>query len=109
VLEEKERGLRIRMVQYKDKPEAAEAAAQLAELTGSKEYQYNFYLKRNLALKPEEVEAAVDATKKEPVAKLPWDPDEYVRMPFSQRAEYARTHVEVGGQIYAGGGVHSRP
>src|SRR5882762_9525849 len=27
VLEAKERGLRIRMVQYKDKPEAAEAAA----------------------------------------------------------------------------------
>ena len=109
VLEAKERGLRIRMVQYKDKPEAAEAAAQLAELTSSKEYQYNFYVRRSLALKPEEVEAAVNATKKEPVAKLPWDPDEYVRMPFSQRAEYARTHVELGNQIYAGGGIHSLP
>src|SRR6266478_3432782 len=94
VLEEKERGLRIRMVQYKDKPEAAEAAAQLAELTNSKQYLHNFYVRRNLDLKPEELETAVNATKKEPVAKLPWDPDEYVRMPFSQRAEYARTHVE---------------
>jgi hypothetical protein len=93
VLEEKERGLRIRMVQYKDKPEAAEAAAQLAELTSSTEYRYNFYVRRNLDLKPEELEA-VSATKKEPVAKLPWDPDEYVRMPFHKRAEYARTHVE---------------
>jgi hypothetical protein len=109
VLEEKERGLRIRMVQYKDKPEAAEAAAQLAELTSSVEYLHNFYVRRSLALKPEEVEAAVNTTKKAPVAKLPWDPDEYVRMPFSQRAEYARTHVELGNQIYAGGGIHSLP
>jgi hypothetical protein len=34
------------------------------------------------------------AIKKDPVAKLPWDPDEFVRMPFHKRDEYARTHVE---------------
>ena len=53
------------------------------------EYLSNFYIKHF----PEE-EIAVDPPKEEPPAKLPWDADEYVRMPFCARAEYARTHSE---------------
>jgi hypothetical protein len=46
---------------------------------------------RNLALNQDEKETAAET---EPVAKLPWDPDEYVRLPFHKRDEYARTHVD---------------
>jgi len=63
----------------------------LAELTQSDEYQLNFYVRRNLPLNQDKEETAI---KKDPVAKLPWDHDEYVRMPFHKRDEYARTHVE---------------
>jgi Family of unknown function (DUF5681) len=90
-LEAKERGLRAEMSVHKGTPSADEAAARLAELINSDEYRTNFYVRRNLALNQDEKEPA---TKKEPVAKLPWDPDEYVRMPFYARAEYARTHDE---------------
>jgi hypothetical protein len=90
-LEAKERGLRAEMSLHKDTSLANAAAARLAELTHSNEYLTNFYVRRNLALNQDEKETA---TKKDPVAKLPWDPDEYVRMPFHKRAEYARTHAE---------------
>jgi hypothetical protein len=50
------------------------------------EYLSNFFIRRQ----PEEI--VVDAPKEEPAAKLPWDPDEYVRFPFYARDEYARTH-----------------
>jgi hypothetical protein len=91
-LEKKEAALRKIIALKKGTPEAAQAAADLADLVGSMEYVSNFFIRRGLA--PEDQETAVNATEKEPVAKLPWDPDEYVRLPFHKRDEYARTHVE---------------
>jgi Family of unknown function (DUF5681) len=92
MLEAKERGYRAQMRLHKGTSLADEAAARLAELKHSDEYLTNFYVRRNLALNQGEKETAV---KKVPVvAKLPWDPDEYVRLPFHKRDEYARTHVD---------------
>lgn len=65
------------------------AVAQLAKLKNSDRYLTNYYLRWY----PLEKEVVVEGPKKEePPAKLPWDADEYVRMPFHARAEYARTH-----------------
>jgi hypothetical protein len=83
----REAALRETIALHKGTPEGDAAAASLAELTSSMEYRSNFYIKDF----PEE-EIAVDPPKEEPPAKLPWDADEYVRMPFYARDEYARTH-----------------
>jgi hypothetical protein len=93
-IEKKEAALRKIIAFKKGTPEAAEAAAHLAELTSSMEYLSNFFIRRNLT--PEQQEAVLNETEKVPVVvvKLPWDPDEYVRLPFHKRDEYARTHVE---------------
>jgi hypothetical protein len=66
------------------------AVAQLAKLKNSDRYRTNYFLHWY----PPEEEIAVDPPKEEPPAKLPWDADEYVRMPFYARAEYERTHSE---------------
>ena len=79
-LEKKEAALRKIIALKKGTPEAAQAAADLADLIGSMEYVSNFFIRRGLA--PEDQETAVNATEKEPVAKLPWDPDEYVDCHF---------------------------
>jgi hypothetical protein len=64
------------------------AVTRLAELKNSDRYLTNYFLHRS----PPEEEITVEPPKEEPPAKLPWDADEYLRMPFSLRAEYARTH-----------------
>ncbi|HEY8670364.1 MAG TPA: DUF5681 domain-containing protein [Terriglobales bacterium] len=66
------------------------AVTRLAEFKNTDEYRTNYFLHWH----PPEEEIAVDPPKEEPPAKLPWDADEYVRMPFYARAEYARTHSE---------------
>lgn len=86
-LRKKEAALRETIALHKGTPEGDAAAAALAELTSSMEYLSNLYIKHF----PEE-EIAAEPPKEEPPAKLPWDADEYVRMPFYARAEYARTH-----------------
>jgi hypothetical protein len=92
-IEKKEAALRKIIALKQGTPEAAEAAVHLAELTSSMAYLSNFYIRRNLT--PEDREALLNEPEKVPVVvKLPWDPDEYVRMPFHKRDEYARTHVE---------------
>jgi Family of unknown function (DUF5681) len=92
-IEKKEAALRKIIALKQGTPEAAEAAVHLAELTSSMEYLSNFYIRRNLT--PEDREALLKEPEKVPVVvKLPWDPDEYVRMPFHKRDEYARTHVD---------------
>jgi hypothetical protein len=65
------------------------AVVRLAELKNTDRYRTNYFLHWHL---PEET---VDTPKKdEPDAKLPWDADDFVRMPFYARKEYARTHSE---------------
>ena len=91
MLEAKERGYRAQVRLHEGTSLADEAAARLAELKHSDEYLTNFYVRRNLALNQDKKETVI---KKVSVAKLPWDADEYVRLPFHKRDEYARTHVE---------------
>ena len=65
------------------------AVTRLAWIRNSERWTTNYFL-----WQPPEEEIAVEPPKEEPPAKLPWDADEYVRMPFYMRAEYARTHSE---------------
>jgi len=74
--------------EHKGTPFGDFAAARLAEFKNTDRYRTNYFLHWY----PPEEEIAVDPPKEEPPAKLPWDADEYVRMPFSARDEYARTH-----------------
>jgi hypothetical protein len=60
-----------------------------AELKSTARYQTNYFLSS-----PPEQEVAVDPPKEAPPTKLPWDRDEYVRLPFSARKEYMRTHSQ---------------
>jgi hypothetical protein len=89
LLEAKERDLRTEMSLHQGTALANAAAARLAELTQSDEYQLNFYVRRNLPLIQDKEETAI---KKEPVAKLPFDGDEYARTRTHARKEYERTH-----------------
>jgi hypothetical protein len=93
-LEKKEAALRKIIALKKGTPEAAQAAADLADLIGSMEYASNFFIRRGLA--PQDQETAlneVDLPKKEePPAKLPFDGDEYARTRTHARKEYERTH-----------------
>ena len=87
-LRKREAALRETIALHKGTPKGAAAAAALTELTSSMEYRSNFYIKYF----PEEETPVEPPKKEEPPAKLPWDADEYVRMPFYARDEYARTH-----------------
>jgi hypothetical protein len=84
-------GWEAHIIEHKGTPLGDFAVAQLAKLKNSDRYLTNYFLHWY----PPEEEIEVDPPKKEePPAKLPWDPDEYVRLPFHKRDEYARTHVE---------------
>ncbi len=64
-------------------------ATSRGQLPQSDEYLTNFYVRRHLAPNQHKEETA---TKKEPVAKLPFDGDEYARTRTHARKEYERTH-----------------
>ena len=70
---------------------ANEAAVRLEELTHSMEYLTNMYVFQKLESMVPPENAVVGAPK---VAKLPWDQDEFIRMPFCKRDEYIRTHSQ---------------
>jgi hypothetical protein len=90
-LKREEAALRNTIALHKGTPLADDAAARLHALTHSDEYLSNFYISSSLeSLVPPE-DAVVGAPK---VTKLPWDQDEFIRMPFSKRDEYIRTHSE---------------
>jgi Family of unknown function (DUF5681) len=89
-LREKQASLRETIDRHKGTPEGDAAVAALTELTSSIEYRSNFYIKNS---RDEDIVVEVPK-EEEPPAKLPWDADEYVRMPFYARAEYERTHSE---------------
>ena len=74
--------------EHKGTPIGDFAVTRLAELKNTDRYRTNYFLR----YPPEEEVAADPPKKEEPPTKLPWDADEYVRMPFSARDEYARTH-----------------
>jgi hypothetical protein len=75
--------------EHQGTPEGNFAVAQLAKLKSSSRYRTNYIL----WYLPEQ-EVAVDPPKEAPPTKLPWDRDEYVRLPFSARKEYERTHSQ---------------
>jgi Family of unknown function (DUF5681) len=82
--------LRETIDRHKGTAEGNAAAAELAQLTSSHEYQFNFHIHKYLTT---DIPVVAPPKKEEP-AKLPWDADEFVRMPFHARKEYARTHSE---------------
>jgi hypothetical protein len=75
--------------EHQGTPEGNFAVAQLDKLKSSSRYQTNYFL-----WYPPKEEVATDPPKEAPPAKLPWDADEWVRLPFSARKEYMRTHSE---------------
>jgi hypothetical protein len=75
--------------EHRGTPKGDFAVAQLAELKSTSRYRTNYIL-----WYPPEEEVAAGTPKEAPPAKLPWDADEYVRLPFSARAQYARTHSQ---------------
>jgi hypothetical protein len=88
-----EAALRNTIALHKGTPLGDEAAARLDALTHSDEYLSNFYTLQSLEslVSPED---AVVGAPKERVAKLPWNQQEYIQLPFYARDEYARTHSE---------------
>jgi hypothetical protein len=92
-LKREEAALRNTIALHKGTPLADDAVARLHALTHSDEYLSNLYILQSLeSLVPPE--DAVVGAPKERVAKLPWDQQEFIRMPFFQRDEYIRTHSE---------------
>jgi hypothetical protein len=92
-LKREEAALRDTIALHKGTPLADNAVARLEELTHSIEYLSNPYTLQSLkSLVPPE--DAVAGVPKERVAKLPWDQQEFIQMPFFKRDEYIRTHSE---------------
>jgi hypothetical protein len=93
-LAREEASLRNTIALHSGTPLADDAARRLNKLTNSIEYLSNFYIKTQpaLSLTPSN-NIGADAPKKR-VAKLPWDQQEFIRMPFFERDEYIRTHSE---------------
>jgi hypothetical protein len=100
-IEKKEAALRKIIALKKGTPEAAEAAAHLAELTSSMDYLSNFFIRRNLT--PEEQEAVLNEP--EPVAptpcyRRPGYPGIWSSIPWS---ELPRDDPRLRGEIPEGG------
>jgi hypothetical protein len=92
-LKREEAALRHTIALHKGTTLGDNAAARLEELTHSLEYVSNWYTLQSLEslVSPED---AVAGAPKERVAKLPWDQQEFIQMPFSKRDEYIRTHQQ---------------
>jgi hypothetical protein len=93
-LEREEASLRNTIALHRGTPLADEAAIHLKELTHSIEYLSNFYIKMNPAPSADPLKDTAVAAPEERIAKLPWDQQEFIRMPFCKRDEYIRTHSE---------------
>jgi hypothetical protein len=89
-LQREEASLRNTIALHKGTPVADDAAIRLEELTHSMEYLTNMYV----VMRP--VPSSKHTPVKVPVrvAKLPWNPQEYIQLPFYAREEYAHTHAE---------------
>lgn len=93
-IQREEASLRNTIALHRGTPLADEAAIRLKELTHSMEYLTNMYV----VMRPVPSSASSkDTPVKVPVkrlAKLPWNQQEYIQLPFYARDEYARTHSE---------------
>jgi hypothetical protein len=89
-----EAALRNTIALHKGTAVAHQAAIRLEELTHSMEYLSNMYvLTRSVAPLIASKYTLVQVPEKR-VAKLPWDHEKYITLPFFVRDEYARTHSE---------------